>query len=95
MDEPLLLRVPEAAVLLRISRAKLYQLLATGQVPSFRVGGRTRIPVAGLRRWLDEQTESALRAATAPVKLARDSRPRDHEDGTNESGGRSGNDHDR
>ena len=60
MDEPLLLRVPEAAALLRISRATFYKLLADGEVPSLRVGGRTRVPLDGLRAWIAARAETAL-----------------------------------
>jgi excisionase family DNA binding protein len=39
----LLLKVPEAAQRLGISRAKLYELIADGQLPSVKIGGCRRI----------------------------------------------------
>lgn len=41
--EVLLLKVPEAAAQLGISRAKLYELLSDGSLPSVRVDGCRRI----------------------------------------------------
>ena len=41
--DALLLRVPEAAAQLGISRAKLYELIRTGALPSVRVDGCRRI----------------------------------------------------
>ena len=46
--DALLLKVPEAAAQLGISRAELYELIAAGTVPSVKVGGcrRIRVPPA-------------------------------------------------
>ena len=41
--EALLLKVPEAAAQLGISRAKLYELISNGVLPSVRVDGCRRI----------------------------------------------------
>jgi len=54
MDK-LLLRPAEAAELLSISRSKTYELIATGVLPSVRVGGSVRVPVVQLRAWIDRQ----------------------------------------
>ncbi len=45
----------EAARLLGISRPTLYQLIGRTDFPSFRVGGRVLISVAGLQAWVDQQ----------------------------------------
>jgi excisionase family DNA binding protein len=47
--ETLLVKVPEAAARLGISRAKLYELMASGALPSVRVDGCRRIRVDDLR----------------------------------------------
>jgi excisionase family DNA binding protein len=47
---PLLLTPEEAATVLRIGRTRLYQLLATGDLPSIKLGGSRRIAVAALER---------------------------------------------
>jgi excisionase family DNA binding protein len=41
--ERLALRPEEAAAALGISRAKVYQLLASGEIPSFKLGGNRRV----------------------------------------------------
>ena len=62
-DEPsglpsalLLLRVEEAAALLRIGRSKLYLLIAAGEIPSVTIGTARRIPQAALEQWIKERT---------------------------------------
>ncbi len=59
MTDRLMLRVIEAAEALGISRAKTYELIAAGQIPSVRVGGCVRVPLDALRAWIDRQTANA------------------------------------
>lgn len=54
--EPLAVSATEAARLLGVSRPTLYQLLNRADFPSFRVGGRVLVSVAGLQEWIDRQT---------------------------------------
>ncbi len=51
MDK-LLLKPTEVADVLRIGRSLVYGLLATGELPSIRVGRCIRVPAASLERWL-------------------------------------------
>jgi excisionase family DNA binding protein len=46
---PLLLTVPRTAQLLGISRAATYRLIASGELPVRRLGGRVYIVTAALR----------------------------------------------
>ena len=55
--EPLAVSAAEAARLLGVSRPTLYQLLNRADFPSFRVGSRVLISVAGLQEWIDRQTK--------------------------------------
>jgi excisionase family DNA binding protein len=48
-DLPLLLAVPHAARILGISRAAAYRLVASGELPVRRLGGRIYVVTAGLR----------------------------------------------
>jgi excisionase family DNA binding protein len=48
-DLPLLLAVPRAAALLGISRAAAYRLVASGELPVRRLGGRVYVVTAGLQ----------------------------------------------
>lgn len=52
------LTVVEAASWLGISRAKLYELLAAGEVRSFTVGRARRIPMAELVRFVEQRLEA-------------------------------------
>lgn len=47
--EPLFVKPADAARLLQISRAKTYQLISQGAIPSRRIGGSIRVPLAALR----------------------------------------------
>jgi excisionase family DNA binding protein len=61
---PLLLRIPEAARLLSVSRSKLYDLIERGELPTVAIGkaGKTqRIPLVALQAWVAQRT--AYRAA--------------------------------
>jgi excisionase family DNA binding protein len=44
--------VAEAAALMNISRAKLYELIARGEIPSIRLDGRRLVRVEALRAYL-------------------------------------------
>jgi len=55
-EPPLLYRVKEVAALLSISRSRAYELVASGEIESVRIGSSLRVPrealdffVAGLR----------------------------------------------
>jgi len=58
-NEPLFLRITEAARLLSMSRSAAYQAIRAGQIPAIRVAGKWRIPRAALERLLE-------RAMSAP-----------------------------
>jgi excisionase family DNA binding protein len=53
MDK-LLLRPQEAAELLGISRAKMYDLIGRGEIPSVKIGNSTRVPHKALEQRIDE-----------------------------------------
>jgi len=55
--EKLLLKVKEAADAASISRSKAYELVRAGVWPSLKIGAAVRIPLSGLRTWIDEQQE--------------------------------------
>jgi excisionase family DNA binding protein len=50
--QPLLLTLKEAGDSLRISRPKLYELMAAGQLRSVKIGGSRRIPTAALAEFV-------------------------------------------
>ncbi len=53
----LLLRPAEVAQTLGIGRTKVYELLATGEIPSIKIGNRPRVPVDALERWIQAQLD--------------------------------------
>src|SRR6516162_2836549 len=66
--QPDLLTTDEAAIYLRLSPRKLYELLAKGAVPCTKVTGRWLFPRAALDRWVMAGliTSAAFAHATAP-----------------------------
>lgn len=53
----LLLGVNEVAQQLGVSRSSAYKLVLAGEIPVVRLGRSVRVPVAALRKWLDDRTE--------------------------------------
>jgi excisionase family DNA binding protein len=41
-----------------VSRSKIYELLASGDLPSVRIGASVRVPVDALRAWIAEQLDA-------------------------------------
>jgi excisionase family DNA binding protein len=53
---PELLRIPEAAERLKVSRASIYRWIDEGRLPAIQLGGRgapIRVPAAELDEWID------------------------------------------
>jgi excisionase family DNA binding protein len=59
----LLYRPIEAAEQLGISRTKLYELIAAGEIPAVVVGKRMRIPVSALREWVERRVAEVQTSA--------------------------------
>ena len=57
---PLAVSAAEAARLLGISRPTLYQYLGREDFPSFKLGSRVLVNVAGLQAWIDRQSGSSV-----------------------------------
>jgi excisionase family DNA binding protein len=55
MTTTYLLRVEEAAEALQMSRSKLYEMIASGEIPSVTIGRSRRVPAEALRRRVDER----------------------------------------
>lgn len=51
--EPILLRIPDAASLLGLSRSMVYEMAQRGEIPTVRIGRTLRIPSAALRTWAE------------------------------------------
>ena len=61
MSEPLLLRVEEVARALAIGRSKVYELIASGELPSMTIGSARRIPADVLQKWIAEHLDAGAR----------------------------------
>jgi excisionase family DNA binding protein len=60
----ILLRPEEAGRILGFSRSKIYQLLASGELPSIRAGKSVRVPRLALEKWIEANTTGGeLRSA--------------------------------
>jgi excisionase family DNA binding protein len=51
-----LLRATEVVKITGWSRAKVYAMAVSGELPSLRSGRSVRIPLAALERWIEENT---------------------------------------
>ena len=53
MLQPITVRIPDACRMTGISRSKLYELIAAGEIEVLKVGRATLVPVAGLNALLE------------------------------------------
>ena len=60
-EQPLALRSKEVAKRLNISDRKLWELVASGQIPHMRLGSVVLFPVDTLRAWLAKQAKKSMR----------------------------------
>lgn len=56
MDQPLLIRVGEAARLIGVSRTTMYELINGGRIPVVRLGGSIRINRQALLEQIERET---------------------------------------
>jgi excisionase family DNA binding protein len=54
--ENLLMRATEVAAALGVGRATAYELMASGELPTVRIGRSVRVPRAELEQWVRRQT---------------------------------------
>ncbi len=59
-SQRLLLRVPEVAKALGLGRTKVYELIATGELPVIRLGRAIRVSVTALQKWVEEREKQSL-----------------------------------
>ena len=58
--ERLLLRIPEVAEVLGIGRTKIYEMIATGELPTVRFGRAVRVSVNTLQKWVAEREQRSI-----------------------------------
>ena len=57
--ERILYRPSEAAEAIGVSRSRVYELIASGEIPSIKVGSVRRVPVKELLEWVAQRTVGA------------------------------------
>jgi excisionase family DNA binding protein len=57
-EQALLLTIPEAAAMLRIGRATLYNLISDGEIPVVKVGRSARIRREALNEWVEQKSRN-------------------------------------
>lgn len=56
--ERLLLRAEEVQETLGLGRSKVYEMMATGELPTVRIGRSVRVPADALRDWIAARISS-------------------------------------
>lgn len=54
--DKILLRPSEAFKAMSIGRSTGYAMIASGELPSVRIGRAVRVPVDALKQWVEQQT---------------------------------------
>lgn len=62
-DAKLLLKPAEVGEAIGVSRARAYELIQAGTIPSIRIGASIRVPVAALKAWIDQQMAASTERA--------------------------------
>lgn len=57
--EPLLLTLAETQVILKVSLPVLRRMIRDGRIPAIRIGRAIRVPAAGVRAFIEAETEAA------------------------------------
>ena len=60
--QPLLLTIPEVAVLLGLGRTKVYDLIANDGLPFVKFGTATRVSVISLQKWVEQREKLSMSA---------------------------------
>ncbi|MGI8723418.1 MAG: helix-turn-helix domain-containing protein [Geodermatophilaceae bacterium] len=63
--DAMLLKVPDVVACLGVSRAKVYELMASGELPSVRVGGSRRIRACDLESFVTDLDASWRKGLSA------------------------------
>ncbi len=61
--EKLLLRPIEVTVTLGISRARVYELIASKELPCVRIGRSVRVPAEALKLWIEDRQDGGIRCS--------------------------------
>jgi excisionase family DNA binding protein len=73
-DAPLLVRVRAACRMLDVGETRLYEMLNSGELQSFRDGGARKILVSSIREYIARQMAQAIPPKQSPASRARPER---------------------
>ncbi|HEV2128697.1 MAG TPA: excisionase family DNA-binding protein [Thermomicrobiales bacterium] len=73
LEQRIAFRIEEAARVIGASRSKMYELVASGEIPSFRVGRAVRVSKKAPEEWIAHQ-ESHTAAEAKRKRRARNTR---------------------
>ena len=76
MADELLIRIPEVARRLGLSRSTVYSHVMTGNIPSVSIGRSRRVPAAALAEWVDAQMTDPTDETRVPVEPDSGHRPK-------------------
>lgn len=57
-EADMLLTAQELVELTGLSRSKVYEMIATGELPSIRTGRSVRVSLAAYRRWINQRDDA-------------------------------------
>ena len=64
MDQPLLYTISQCCRLAAIGRTKFYEMVANGEIPIRKVGTKTLVAAADLKRWADQLPAAEIKKTT-------------------------------
>lgn len=62
MTDRLLYRPSEVGEAIGVCRSKAYELIASGEIPSIKIGGCVRVPLDKLREWIERKAAERTEA---------------------------------
>ncbi len=68
LANPLLVSPETAADILEISRTQVYVMLASGELPSLKIGRLRRIPVRALEEWIQDRMSAQKAVSVTPTR---------------------------
>ncbi len=59
IPQPLLLNIVQASQVLCLGKTKIYELIATEELPVMHIGKAVRFPYTALQQWVDRRMQKA------------------------------------
>ena len=72
MESKILLSPDETCEVIGVKRSTLFKMLETGDIPSIKIGRLRRIPVEGIRQWVQRQVAAQTEATDLTLRYCGD-----------------------